>query len=56
MSTKEDLDLSNSKFVEETHIDLMANVVDISDSDESDEEVDFSNIYSLREAYQEIVS
>lgn len=52
MPTWEYLNLSNSKSKEKAHIGLMTDVEHVSD----DEEVDLSNIYSIREAYIQLAS
>jgi len=56
MSTWEDLDSSSSDTDEESSIGLMADVADKSMSEDSDNEEDFTNIDSLRLAYQEAIS
>jgi len=50
------LDSSNSDFEEETNIGLMTDVTDNSMSEDSDNEVDFTNIDSLHLTYQEAIS
>jgi len=55
MSTWKDLDSSNSDSEEETNIGLMANMTDNSMSKDSDNEVYFTDIDSLRLAYQEAI-
>jgi len=56
MSTWENLDSSNSDSEEEANIGLINDVVDNSMSEDSDNEVDFTDIDSLRLAYQEAIS
>jgi len=53
MSTWEDLDSSSSDFEEEANTGLIDDVVDKFMSEDSDNEEDFTNIDSLRLAYQE---
>jgi len=55
-STWEDLDSSSSDSEEEANIGLMTDVADNSMSEDSDNEVDFTNIDSLCLAYQEAIS
>jgi len=50
------LDSSSFDSEEDTNIDLIANVTDNSMLKDSDNEVDFSDIDSLRLAYQEAIS
>jgi len=56
MSTWEDLDSSSSDSDEEAHICFMADEAEGSMSDDSNNEVDFTDIGSLRLAYQEAIS
>ena len=56
ISTWEDLDSSSSDSGEETNIGLMTDVAYNSMSEDSDNEVDFTDIDSLRLAYQEAIS
>jgi len=56
MSTSKDLDSSSSDSEEEANIGLMSDVVDNSMSEDSDNEVDLTDIDSLRLAYQEAIS
>jgi len=56
MSTWEDLDSSSSDTDEESNIGLMADETDNSMLEDSDNEVDFTDIDSLRLAYQEEIS
>jgi len=56
MSTWKDLVSSSSDFEEEANIGLMTDVADNSMSKDSDNEVDFTDIDSLRLAYQEAIS
>ena len=56
MSTWKDLDSSSSDYREEANIGLMTDVANNSLSEDSDNEVDFTNIDSLRLAYQEAIS
>jgi len=56
MSTWEDLDSSSSDSEEEANIGLVTDVVDNVMSEDSDNEVDFTDIDSLRLAYQEAIS
>ena len=56
MSTWENLDSSSSDTDEESNIGLMADEADNSKSEDSDNEVDFTDIDSLRLAYQEAIS
>ena len=56
MSTWEDLNSSSSDSGEEANIGLMTNVADNSMSEDSHNEVDFTNIDNLRLAYQEAIS
>jgi len=56
MSTWEDLDSSSSDSEKEANISLMTDVIDNSMSEDSNNEVDFSDIDSLRLAYQETIS
>jgi len=56
MSTWEDLDSSSSDTDEESNIGLMADESDNTMSEDSDNEVDFTDIDSLRLAYQEAIS
>jgi len=51
MSTWEDLHLSNLECDEKAYIGLMAYTKYILDCEESEEEVDISHLYSVREAY-----
>ena len=50
------MDSSSFDSEEDTNIDLIANVTDNSMLKDSDNEVDFSDIDSLRLAYQEAIS
>ena len=56
MSTWEDLESFSSNSEEETSISLMIDVADNSMSEDSDNEVDFTDIDSLHLAYQEAMS
>jgi len=56
MSTWEGLDSFNSDFEEEANIGLMDDVANNSMSKDSDNEVDFTDIDSLRLAYQVAIS
>jgi len=56
MSTWEDLDSSSSDYEEEANIGLMTDVADNFMSEDSDNEVDFTDIDSLHLAYQEAIS
>ena len=56
MSTWEDLDSSSSDTDEESNIGLMADEADNSMSEDSNNDVDFTDIDSLRLAYQEAIS
>ena len=56
MSTWEDLDSSSSDYEEEPNIGLMTDVANNSMSKDLDNEVDFTDIDSLRLAYQEAIS
>jgi len=56
MSTWEDLNSSSFEFDKDVHICLMANIAEGSMSEESDEEIDFFDLDSLRLAHHEIIS